>query len=295
MKNTIKKILSVLLTAIMLLSAIPMAYAERATYSPEVEEYIYNSIKAAAYGQFNRYETSEQHTKVSHILAVAISECEAACGYEIIGGFDYDYLNDPENSKLLTGASYYNDALSAAFNEIEEKIANGEIVVELDITEAVMLALYMDSHYSKSDIYRLWESCESFNSDIYVEYKNAYNDLDNADLDLLTQAELDFLAGKLNSFYPFIYNCLDGIHNYGEYISNNDATETADGTKTATCEFCGATDTVIDEGSKLGSAEDNCSCNCHKSGISGFFWKILRFFYQLFGTNKICACGAAHY
>ena len=38
-----------------------------------------------------------------------------------------------------------------------------------------------------------------------------------------------------------------------------------------------------------------CSCNCHKSGFMGFIWKILRFFYKLFGTNKTCACGVAHY
>lgn len=40
-------------------------------------------------------------------------------------------------------------------------------------------------------------------------------------------------------------------HKWGEYISNNDATYDADGTKTATCSVCGATDTVVDEGSQL--------------------------------------------
>ncbi len=40
---------------------------------------------------------------------------------------------------------------------------------------------------------------------------------------------------------------------------------------------------------------ENCSCNCHKSGIMGIIWKILRFFYKLFGMNKTCACGVAHY
>ncbi len=41
-------------------------------------------------------------------------------------------------------------------------------------------------------------------------------------------------------------------HNFGEYSSNNDATLDADGTKTATCQKgCGATDTVVDEGTKL--------------------------------------------
>lgn len=40
---------------------------------------------------------------------------------------------------------------------------------------------------------------------------------------------------------------------------------------------------------------EDCSCNCHKGGFMGFIWKILRFFHKLFGTNKVCACGTAHY
>lgn len=37
-----------------------------------------------------------------------------------------------------------------------------------------------------------------------------------------------------------------------------------------------------------------CSCNCHKGGISGFFFKIINFFEKLFGKNKVCACGMKH-
>lgn len=40
---------------------------------------------------------------------------------------------------------------------------------------------------------------------------------------------------------------------------------------------------------------DNCSCNCHKSGIMGIIWKILRFFYKLFKINPVCGCGVSHY
>lgn len=40
---------------------------------------------------------------------------------------------------------------------------------------------------------------------------------------------------------------------------------------------------------------ENCKCNCHKTGIMSFFYKILRFFWKLFGINKVCACGVAHY
>ena len=41
-------------------------------------------------------------------------------------------------------------------------------------------------------------------------------------------------------------------HEWGEYVSNHDATCTKDGTKTARCIGCGAKNTVVDEGSALG-------------------------------------------
>ena len=46
---------------------------------------------------------------------------------------------------------------------------------------------------------------------------------------------------------------------------------------------------------KTDSNKDNCTCMCHKSGLMGIIWKIIRFFYKLFKINPVCACGAAHY
>ena len=45
---------------------------------------------------------------------------------------------------------------------------------------------------------------------------------------------------------------------------------------------------------------DNCDellCNhdCHRGGITGLFWKIINFFNRIFGSNKTCQCGVAHY
>ncbi len=37
---------------------------------------------------------------------------------------------------------------------------------------------------------------------------------------------------------------------------------------------------------------DECNHSCHNGG---FFWKITLFFNKLFGTNKYCECGVAHY
>ena len=39
----------------------------------------------------------------------------------------------------------------------------------------------------------------------------------------------------------------------------------------------------------------DCSCMCHKTGLMSLLWKIMNFFYRIFGTNKECYCGAAHY
>ena len=45
-----------------------------------------------------------------------------------------------------------------------------------------------------------------------------------------------------------------------------------------------------------GDKTDNCSCMCHKdSGFMKFIYKILRFFWKLFGSNKTCDCGKVHY
>ncbi len=45
---------------------------------------------------------------------------------------------------------------------------------------------------------------------------------------------------------------VDCQHVFGEYVSNNDATCTKDGTKTAVCELCGYKQTVTDVGTALG-------------------------------------------
>ena len=50
----------------------------------------------------------------------------------------------------------------------------------------------------------------------------------------------------------FHYICETLGHTFKEYVSNNDATCEADGTKTAKCAYCDATDTIVDEGSALG-------------------------------------------
>ncbi len=59
-------------------------------------------------------------------------------------------------------------------------------------------------------------------------------------------------------------------HTIAEYVSNNDATCTEDGTKTGVCSVCGLEDTVVDEGSALGHSfgeyVSNNDATCEEDG-----------------------------
>ncbi len=56
------------------------------------------------------------------------------------------------------------------------------------------------------------------------------------------------------------------------------------------CSVCGE---LLEKGYEIPALI--CDHLCHQSGILGFFWKIIRFFWKLFGMNPVCECGVAHY
>lgn len=85
---------------------------------------------------------------------------------------------------------------------------------------------------------------------------------------------------------------LDGIkeHVLGEYVSNNDATCTADGTKTAECIYgCGLTDTVVDEGSMGEHNDFDGSGNC--DGCAKKCCEICGGFHKDMISDVICLIG----
>lgn len=69
--------------------------------------------------------------------------------------------------------------------------------------------------------------------------------------------------------------CSSKYGDYGQHIDANGD---------AYCDTCG-----LDL-----NPQAHCTCNCHKTGIVKFFFVIVNFFQKLFGSNKVCACGAAH-
>ena len=54
-------------------------------------------------------------------------------------------------------------------------------------------------------------------------------------------------------------------------------------------------DGYCDADNKLLDPSVECECNCHKTGISKFFFNLILFFQRLFGSNQVCDCGVAHY
>jgi len=73
-----------------------------------------------------------------------------------------------------------------------------------------------------------------------------------------------------------LYVCECG-HSYTETIPETGHADEDDNSK---CDHCGI---------KV------CDHICHQTGILGIFWKIIRFFWKLFGMNPVCECGRAHY
>ncbi len=74
-----------------------------------------------------------------------------------------------------------------------------------------------------------------------------------------------------------VYTCSDCSHSYTEAIPALGHTDNdADG-------YCDRCEYQI------------CDHACHKSGIAGFFWKIIRVFNKLFKKNQFCECGHQHW
>ena len=78
------------------------------------------------------------------------------------------------------------------------------------------------------------------------------------------------------------YTCECGDSYIDDYV---DATGHADKDGNGYCDTC----------RELLDPTVECNCNCHKSGITKFFFNFILFFQKLFGSNRECACGVAHY
>lgn len=60
------------------------------------------------------------------------------------------------------------------------------------------------------------------------------------------------------------------------------------------CDICGKV-MVEPEPEEPEDPTKNCPCNCHKKGISKFFFDFALFFQKIFRLNSVCKCGIRHY
>ena len=239
MKNMTMKILSMLLAVIMLLSAIPVAFAAEKSLR---DTYVEELARLLSY-ENNVYEPREFS---DNVVGQAIEELHEKHGRSIsfaLSEKDWAGSNEDDVTAMIEGIREVNSM-------VEAKITSGEATVIIDcyawgIVNTIFAAYYNDKisdemaqHINNSDL-----SKEALaDQDQLFELINTGT---------CTQADYDTLMSKTIYLHESIMKHIDGEHDFNEYISNNDATEEADGTKTATCDFCGVTDTVVDEGSKL--------------------------------------------
>lgn len=91
--------------------------------------------------------------------------------------------------------------------------------------------------------------------------------------------------------YYKCYRCSYDQHLDEEWRKNNitEKKDHVDGNDDGKCDECN-TKVYGEDGDK------NCDCICHKDGwFSKIIYKILRFFWKLFGIGKSCDCGTVHY
>ena len=106
------------------------------------------------------------------------------------------------------------------------------------------------------------------------------------------KTQIEDVENSMSNTFDSIKGIIEGVHNLVGGIMSVLGKE---------CVFCdeihGKTEDTEEptEPEEPESPADNCSCSCHKKGLMGIIWKILNFFYKIFGMNKACDCGISHY
>lgn len=139
------------------------------------------------------------------------------------------------------------------WNNIDEKFANGILLsLKVRVLTDEKLDTVIQMTYSQPDTFNEKYQDVVFNCmDINVSLNNHQHSY-TVVVTEPTCTEKGYTTYTCSCGDSYVDNETDALgHNFGEYVSNNDATYDSDGTKTAACSRCDATDTIIDEGSKL--------------------------------------------
>ncbi len=184
--------------------------------------------------------------------------------------FTYDYI---ANGRGHTLADYVN-AIKDVCKKHRVPVIDLYNQYPIDPTnEAERIAYMPDGLHPDSNGHKIIADLIVLNLKMIAEKDNALIPCDHRHSYTVTRFASNC---KTKGYEVYICNCGDSYYSGKESVAEH----RYDGDS---CSVCGE--------SKI----DNCSCNCHKSGIKGIIWKILRFFYKLFRINPVCACGVNHY
>lgn len=161
-----------------------------------------------------------------------------------------DFVN---NGQFNDSIGIKDGEFKVLWNNVDEKYSNG-ILLSLTfkvLTEA-KTDIVISMTYSQPDTFNEKYEDIIFNcSDINVSLNNHQHSY-TAVVTEPTCTEKGYTTYTCSCGDSYIADETSELgHSYGEYVSNNDATYEADGTKSATCSVCGDKKTVIDEGSML--------------------------------------------
>ena len=215
MKNTTKKILSLILAVIMLLSVMPMAYAaEKSVKDVFIEEY-------ARWGAYFEYSSYAEGIKEA-LRYIELNLDENTFQDILRAGKE----NDEE--KMLS----YIEMFGEKNAEIEKAIADGKLTVVIDGYYVALLEckVFFYSDYLEYDINGKPLYIYERNAELFEEADAAYQKANDIRLDGGTQEEFDAAIKKWVDAYSLGLEHVYGEHDFKDYISNGDATEKADGT-----------------------------------------------------------------
>lgn len=154
-----------------------------------------------------------------------------------------EYLILSEFASFELGYKYTNEQMSAIIYNVPEEVKAKSWASEEAAEEYLRFAYKNPEEASQEEFDKTLIGMKNY----LVEFKNCLDGIHNF------YKATDNYDGTHNVYCAFCQK--DGEQNvshiWDEYISDENATENADGTKTAKCKYCNATDTVVDEGSKI--------------------------------------------
>ncbi len=281
-----KKALSLILAIVMVAVCVPVVSAYEFA---ELENAFFDAY-CNYYGSYYSVYTKDGVTGEIGFLIEALDEIymdseitDAWNSFDFAYGLKNYAENDPE--KKLAELT---ETINKVNMEADKWLAENGYVMVIDAS-ALGFPEVIGAHYDDetndacSAFMEEKTDMAKYEEVLYMYNEEAFRLLEKAVLegiDSVTQEEFDAKVKPVRKYLEDVMDCFEGnhsigeykdigegmhkadctfckdgeivaAHTWGEYISNGDATTESDGTKTARCTSCAATDTVADEGSKL--------------------------------------------